>query len=173
MRVDLIPHPSSETPCPEALSVEIKRRGDKLWLRYVAEGDPDQIAWPAKAEPGRADDLWRHTCFEVFVAGEAGYGEFNLSPSGQWASYRFDAYREAMRPAVEEAVVLGLDGGADYVALEGEIDLPGDVVRLGLSAVIETPEGGITYWALSHPLGKPDFHHPETMTLALPAAEPL
>lgn len=173
MRLDLIPHPSSPSPCPETLSVEVERRGDRLWLRFVAEGDPDRIAWPSQAEPGRADDLWRHTCFEVFVGGEGGgYGEFNLSPSGQWASYRFDGYREGMRPAGEEAVVLGLDGGADYAALEAEIALPADARRLGLSAVIETREGAMTYWALSHPSDKPDFHHPETMTLALPAAEP-
>ena len=98
MRLDLIPHPSSLSPCPETLSVEVERRGDRLWLRFVAEGDPDRIVWPSQAEPGRADDLWRHTCFEAFVGGEGGgYWEFNLSPSGQWASYRFDAYREGMR----------------------------------------------------------------------------
>jgi hypothetical protein len=39
--------------------------------------------------------------------------------------------------------------------------------------VIETTEGVVAYWALAHPSDKPDFHHPETMTLALPAAEPL
>jgi hypothetical protein len=31
--------------------------------------------------------------------------------------------------------------------------------RLGLSAVIEDAKGGISYWALTHPPGKPDFHH--------------
>ena len=31
--------------------------------------------------------------------------------------------------------------------------------RLGLSAVIEDANGDISYWALAHPPGKPDFHH--------------
>jgi hypothetical protein len=31
--------------------------------------------------------------------------------------------------------------------------------RIGLSAVIEDTNGEISYWALAHPPGKPDFHH--------------
>lgn len=174
-RAELIPHPACPPGPPERLSVELERQGDRLWLRFLLDGDPARIAWPDEAAPGRAGDLWKTTCFEVFVAGkagEAGYGEFNLSPSGQWASYRFDAYREGMRPADQEAVVLGLDGGDDYMALEARISLPADATRLGLSAVIETAEGGRVYWALAHASEEPDFHHPETFTLALPAAEP-
>lgn len=171
-RAVLIPHPSCPLGPPERLSVEIERQGDQLWLRFILDGDPGRIAWPDEAAPGRADELWKTTCFEAFVDGEAGYGEFNLSPSSQWASYRFDAYREGMRPADQEAVVLGLDGGDDYMALEARIALPADAIRLGLSAVIETRDGAKTYWALAHASDKPDFHHPETFTLALPAAEP-
>jgi hypothetical protein len=31
--------------------------------------------------------------------------------------------------------------------------------RLGMSAVIEDKAGRMSYWALAHPPGKPDFHH--------------
>jgi hypothetical protein len=173
MRAVLIPHPSSPAGPIEGLTVEVERQGESLWLRFVVQGAVDQVAWPAPATPGRADELWRRTCFEAFVATEAGYVEYNLSPSGQWATYGFDAYRAGMRPADREARVLGLDGASGYAALEARIDLPADAGRLGLSAVIETTEGVVAYWALAHPSDKPDFHHPETMTLALPAAEPL
>ncbi|HEX8573739.1 MAG TPA: DOMON-like domain-containing protein [Allosphingosinicella sp.] len=44
--------------------------------------------------------------------------------------------------------------------------------RLGLSAVIEENNGRISYWALAHPPGKPDFHHPDCFGLELPAAKP-
>lgn len=171
-RAVLLPHPTCPSNPPERLSVEVERQGDQLWLRFILEGDPGRIVWPVEAGGERADELWKTTCFEAFVAGEAGYGEFNLSPSGQWASYRFDAYREGMRPADQQAVVLGLDGGDDYMALEATISLPADATRLGLSAVIETVEGDRIYWALAHASDKPDFHHLETFTLALPAAEP-
>ena len=41
-------------------------------------------------------------------------------------------------------------------------------LRLGLSAVLESPDGSLHYWALrhGHP-GAPDFHDPESFTLRL------
>ena len=36
--------------------------------------------------------------------------------------------------------------------------------RLGLSVVVEDTNGGMSYWALAHPPGKPDFHHPDGFT---------
>ena len=40
--------------------------------------------------------------------------------------------------------------------------------RMGVSTVIETVDGAISYWALAHPPDKPDFHHPESFVLELP-----
>ena len=37
-----------------------------------------------------------------------------------------------------------------------------------LSAVIETTDGAMSYWALAHPSAKPDFHHPDSFVLDLP-----
>ncbi len=163
----LIPHPSSLRVAVTVIEVLHERRGDWLWLRFVVEGNPNTLAWPPESS-GRADGLWKTTCFEAFVATGSGYVEFNLSPSGQWASYAFDDYRAAMRPAEVTASVLGLDAGEDYVALEAEIELPPGARRLGLSAVIETTDGAISYWALAHPSDKPDFHHPDSFVLELP-----
>lgn len=153
---------------PEGISVEVERDGVALRLRYFVADNPDFIAWPAEAPVGRADELWRHTCFEAFVMTDDGYVEFNLSPSGQWASYRFDGYREGMRSADAVCVVEGLDADSRYAALRGRIELPEGARRLALSAVIETIDGSKSYWALAHPSDKPDFHHPDSFVLDLP-----
>ena len=170
MRVTLKPHPT--TPGPDIdITVQMERRGGRLWLRYVVDGDVEGMEWPAPAW-GRADDLWKHTCFEIFVRTADGYREFNLSPSGQWASYRFDGYREGMAQAAEVADAPLLDAGADHVGLETVIDLPPGARALGLSAVIEAADGRISYWALAHPSDKPDFHHPGSFVLDLPPERP-
>jgi len=44
--------------------------------------------------------------------------------------------------------------------------------RIGLSAVIEETDGTKSYWALRHPPGKPDFHHPDCFALTLGAPPP-
>jgi hypothetical protein len=168
MRATLVPHPATPDGPVRAMSVEIARHGRSLALRFLVAGDPDRMVWPPAAEAGRADGLWKHTCFEAFVSTDDGYREYNLSPSGQWASYRFRAYREGMAEAPETGTVVGLVIGPGQVALEARIELPPGAGRLALSAVIEADDGAIAYWALAHPSAKPDFHHPDSFVLDLP-----
>jgi len=167
MQVSLRPHPTSPPGPITTLTVKMERDGDSVRLRFVAEGAIDDAVWPERAE-GRADELWRTTCFEAFIEADDGYVEFNLSPSGRWASYRFDAPRQGMRAAVETATAPELIATPDGVALEARLTPPPGAGRVGLSAVIEAIDGSFSYWALTHPSDKPDFHHPDSFALELP-----
>jgi hypothetical protein len=40
---------------------------------------------------------------------------------------------------------------------------------VGISAVVATKSGEISYWALAHPAGSPDFHHKDCFALKLEA----
>ena len=125
----------------------------------------------------RADRLWQHTCFEAFVALEdkPEYYEFNFAPSGQWAAYRFQRYRDGISPADEiPAPEITVRSRADGLNLDAIVRLdslsitqPEARLRLALSAVIEDKNGMLSYWALSHPPGKPDFHHRDSFVLGL------
>lgn len=42
--------------------------------------------------------------------------------------------------------------------------------HVGLSAVIESTEGEISYWALAHRPGRADFHHPDCFVFVLAPA---
>ncbi|MDZ4110063.1 MAG: DOMON-like domain-containing protein [Brevundimonas sp.] len=172
MLVTLTPHPDTPFAAIDRIEVDVGRREEFIWLRFAVYGDVGRVRWPEAADPDRADDLWRQTCFEVFVPTDDGYREFNLSPSGAWASYRFDGYRTGMAPADERAQVLGLEATETWATLEALIEPPPGGVCIGLSAVIEEIDGGISYWALAHPPGKPDFHHPDSFALILPPPEP-
>ena len=46
-----------------------------------------------------------------------------------------------------------------------------DGFDLGLSAVIEDKAGEISYWALAHPEGAPDFHHGDCFALQITALD--
>ena len=162
----LVRHPAFAGP-DVGLTVHHERQGDWLWVRFVVEGDVDAVEWPGPKSPGREDGLWEHTCFEVFVTTPDGYREFNLSPSGEWASYRFSTYRADMAEGRELVVGLALDLASDMLALEAYLDLPPNACGLGLSSVIEARDGSKSYWALTHPGEAPDFHHPASFTLDL------
>jgi hypothetical protein len=134
----------------------------------------------ATAAGARADALWKHTCFEAFIAPSdlPGYHEFNFSPSRDWAIYRFSAYREGMAPAkIEQAPQISLhrgDAGVELkatVRLESLADLRGAPrLKVALAAVIEDENGRLSYWALRHAPGKPDFHHPNAFALEVARA---
>ncbi len=175
----LLPHPDTPEPAVRALSVAAERTGARLWLRFVVEGDIDAIVWPSPAAPVFAEGLWQRTCFEVFVRGGKGaaYVEGNFSPSWEYAFYGFTGYRAGMTPNTDAAdPQIGLDAAHVQFALEATVDLAriapdlvGQDWIIGLSAVIENTNGYKSYFALAHPGGAPDFHHPACFALELKA----
>jgi hypothetical protein len=156
------------------IEVRARRAGrSTLELSYRLEGELGRVLIPAHTSPRRADRLWQHTCFEVFIAGDGGsYYECNFSPSTEWAVYRFSGYREGMT-AVEsmQSPRISVRGEAERLGLEAVIDLeqlPESSLRIALAAVVEETDGRLSYWALAHPPGKPDFHHADSFILSLP-----
>ncbi|MGH8641727.1 MAG: DOMON-like domain-containing protein [Burkholderiales bacterium] len=166
------------------IAARVSRTPGKLSVSYVLSGDLKRLCVPAPQAPRVADRLWEHTCCEIFVAckGLPAYYEFNLSPSGEWAAYAFNSYR------AERAGGMRADGLAPQVNVRGtarvlELDA---VIRLdalsavhssaplslALSAVVEDNDGDLSYWALRHPPGRPDFHHAEAFALHLSSATP-
>lgn len=166
----LLCHPQTPHPAISEIAVEVEQCGSALRCRYIITGDVSALVWEA-ATPGRADDLWRHTCCELFLKGaDESYLEFNFAPSGQWAAYRFDRYREGVHDAEGCVPELAAELSDNRLVLVAEVDLSATaMISLGLSAVIETREGAKSYWAIAHPPGKPDFHHPDCFAIQFPA----
>jgi hypothetical protein len=42
-------------------------------------------------------------------------------------------------------------------------------LHIALAAVVEDRSGALSYWALRHPAGEPDFHHRDNFILEVPA----
>lgn len=150
-----------------------------LAVRYRIHGVPDGIRLPAPQPPGPADGLWQQTCCELFIAAgdDPAYREFNFSPSGQWAAYRFTAYRERdadyRPPACPQIVLQPLtDGFCLDATLPPQLVPDNQALQLGLTAVIEAADGSKSYWALAHGAAQPDFHLRESFTLALNRSSP-
>lgn len=176
-RVVLLCHPQTPRAPLRSIEVEVLRDGGRgLLLRYALRGAIGELRLPSPQSPAPRDRLWAHTCCEAFVAKRdaPAYGEWNFSPSGQFAHYAFSDYRA--RGALGDAAVPRLSVRHDTQALELEarIEIPaalGDALQLGLSAVIEEAHGELSYWALRHAPGKPDFHHRAAFALALDLAQ--
>jgi hypothetical protein len=181
-RHPLLPHPAAERGALQGLVQELavgvaRLPGELLTLGYRLQGDLGALRLPDPRTPLRTDGLWRHTCFEAFIghAVPGEYWEFNFSPSGAWAAYHFVSYREGMAPLMTGAPPdIRVHAGEDTLTLEATLDLSwlarpaaGGGLRLGLAAVLEDKTQVLSYWALKHPSGKPDFHHADGFAIDL------
>lgn len=176
-------HPDFTCPAVTRIDVELTRLRASFALAYRIKGRILDLAIPPlspnRANQNHTDELWQHTCCEAFVGWQSGQGyyEFNFAPSGEWAAYRFNAYRADMTVAHDASPpAIEVSQDEERFELRAAINLSplsavpaGAQLRIGLSAVIEERNGRKSYWALHHAPGKPDFHHHSAFTLSLPA----
>ena len=175
--IDLKCHPSTRADAVRAIKVVASRTaGGELRMNFRLDGDISRIRVPSPGVSRIGKELWRHTCFEAFVAveGESAYHEFNFAPSGEWAVYAFSGYRngdllenELLRPDI------AVRSTGDRLELDAVVRLDArsaihrrSSLRIGISAVIEASDG-FSYWAVSHPRDKPDFHDADGFALLL------
>jgi hypothetical protein len=153
----------------------------ELTLTFCLQGEIARIRVPPPALPQFAAELWQHTCFEAFVAieGQSGYHEFNFAPSGEWAVYAFSDYRQGRTPRIDAHPTITVD--ITDSRLELKVILRLDTIaaeycrvalQTGLSAVVEAIDGTRSYWAVSHPAERPDFHHRGSLTIRLGLPDP-
>ena len=168
----LVAHPDHPPLAVKGVSLRWVDLDDgRTMLRYRLDGCGSLIT-PAYSGNGRTDELWKTTCFELFLSnGSSAYFEFNFSPSGRWASYGFESYRSApIEPELSMPPEIRTEQGTEIFLLTAHIasdDVRG-TTHLGVSAIVEEEGGRLSYWALAHPEGRPDFHHPACF-----AAKPL
>jgi hypothetical protein len=166
----LLPFTRSSEGSVRALVASSEREGEgTLRFLYILDADLSTVRVPPSRVPGRADELWKHTCFEAFIAHPSAgdpYIELNFSPSTEWAAYSFESYRKGMAPlALPCAPRIEVTRAASRLIVEACVSMPERVgtsdakLRIALSAVIEDESGRLSYWALKHAPDKPDFHH--------------
>ena len=166
----LCPHPAHPAAEGVTLAARIECAAARLTCRYELRGDLSRVRLP-HTTAARTDELWRHTCFELFLTGAAGahYWELNFAPGGAWAAYHFEAYRSGrseapMTPCLSEVRLPHEFTLEARLSLSALAAAPG-ALRLGISAVLESATGALSYWALAHGRAQPDFHDPGTFVL--------
>ncbi|KAF3885023.1 MULTISPECIES: DOMON-like domain-containing protein [Nostocales] len=170
----LQPFSYSESLSELKIKGNVARYENEFTIQYALLGDLTaiEIADPSD-EPKRKHELWQNTCFEFFLGIENSdrYWEFNISPSGDWNVYRFDAYRHGMQ---EENAFTALPFSVQYLsdglALVLNVDLDCIIstdlaLKVGISTVMKHKDGSVTYWALKHTGDEPDFHRRDSFTI--------
>lgn len=180
MSLTLYPHRDSPAPAVSGLTAVVTRTRTGVSARYELRGDLAALVIPELLAPARADELWKHTCFELFIrrTDGVGYVEFNMAPTGHWAAYGFAKRRSGMHNLAEvEGIPIGSLMMGDVFTLKADIDLtgvkelPDGEWECAVTTVVEAADGRRSYWSLAHPEGNADFHHPDGFVLKLPKPE--
>jgi hypothetical protein len=158
------------------LKAALIRRSGILSVSYELKGPVQNLSIPVSTGgPERRNGLWVETCFELFIGpiDSEAYWEFNLSASGNWNVYRFNACRKGMQEEhAIEALPFTVVILPDSLTLNIEVDLKKFIlseqkIELALCAVVKDINASVTYWALAHHGTKPDFHRRDGFTIKL------
>ncbi|MBX3032827.1 MAG: DOMON-like domain-containing protein [Bdellovibrionaceae bacterium] len=167
------------TPVPEGLTIHFEAdwSGGVLSLRYRLNGPVARFRGVAESSVMglRRDELWKTTCFEIFVRpeGSRAYWEFNFSPTGDWAFYRFDSYRQGQSsPPLKNPplTVFKKQQGWEFSVtadLSDQFDFKDRALVYAPAVILENGDGDKSYWALEHHRPQPDFHHPDNLVRLL------
>jgi len=174
----LLCHPETPTDAVRSVMARAARPApDVLALEFAVECDVTRVLVPGPRAPQVVHGLWQHTCCEAFVRAEGAdaYHELNLAPSGEWAAYAFDRYRDGLA-FVDEALapVISVRRHTDRWELDAQVSLahlsPASApqrLQVALAVVVEERDGRLSYWALFHPPGRADFHHADAFVVRL------
>lgn len=166
-RTTLERHPADAGPSIESVQAEVFRAREDLRVVFEFSGTLEHLALPkARLDPAK---LWEHTCAELFLAGADGrYVEWNFSPTGQTTRFEFSAYRVRTSTSFGEGVKTCVTQHEHSVQVAASGPLLRGIDRIAcasLSAVVRSPGGVCSYWALKHPAPDPDFHDIRGFTL--------
>lgn len=172
-RRPLYAHPAAPPSTDWLLEAGARAVPGGLGLSYRVRGEVGSLR--LGHDRGRRHGLWKQTCCEAFLAceGDAGYLEFNFTPSGAWAAYRFEARRAGMRPLeLPQPPDIATSLGDRQLEVTVQLLLPfaSRAWRVGLATVLEEQVGPTSYWALAHPGPQPDFHDPAGFLLGIAAS---
>jgi hypothetical protein len=183
MKRTLRPHKGNEVDAVEGIEYEVQRKDGCISVEYDLYGALDHLVIPASTalEDKRCNELWLHTCFEIFLKEQgdlsSSYIECNFSPAGTWNIYRFSSYRKEMEPAeLVRAPEITVVKTGKIFSLKAEIEIAGlissaSAIDVGVSCIVESRDGKLGHWALSHPGETADFHNPRAFEVRLSAED--
>lgn len=136
-------------------------------LRFQIQDSNHNLVWPKKCESTRAYELWKTTCFELFLAEKncSEYIELNFSPSTKWDAYEFTSYRQPQPPKRFEDIQVNFIT-SEHGLVEVDVFMDLKEFEANATAVIEDRHG-IHYFAYKHASEKPDFHQRSNLIINL------
>ena len=151
-----------------SIDAKLEAQSQGFLLSFEIRGSGTELVSISGAAtlPIRKNELWKETCFECFfgIANSKKYFEFNGSPSGNWALYSFEDYRQGMKDevVVSPPELIKFEKSPGMILCVWQIPYFSEelIQNASITTVIKSaPSSGVPeYWALKHSGDQPDFH---------------
>ena len=135
----------------------------KAILSFVVKGALEEYLFPSKSILKRANELWKSTCFELFLANEneEAYYELNFSSSLAWNFYTLDAYRGEVKELglLDMPKISVFEEKNEFkILIELPIENLENFELYNVACILLNREDERTFWTIKHLKPKPDFH---------------
>ena len=139
---------------------------DRISLHFKISGALTNYQFPKKEKLKRANELWKATCFELFLANSKtqSYYEINISPTLHWNIYYLDTYRAEPKEVIVSSEPL-IKIREDKQSYEIDFELKCEALDLeefdqyNLAVILLNVENERKFWVVN-PVGEsPDFHN--------------
>ncbi len=174
--IKLVPFENSSAPAIEVIT-SFHDHGDALIISYKVVGE--LLALDLGTTPKhygqilRTMKLWEKTCFELFIKNSRDqYLEFNFSPMFEWNAFYFEKKGDPLKEwEAIKSVNIDILNDLEVFQLIAKIkkaDLPENFfvqTNAAISSVIKEKSGTLSYWAITHPDVRPNFHHFDSFKL--------
>ena len=161
----LQPHNKIENISIDA-SLELTKQ--KIEISFSIKGVLAEYVFPPSKKIQRADEIWKATSFELFLANDAEeYYELNFSSSLAWNFYVLSSYR--VKP---QELVFEEEPHISYTYKNNEFNIVFNLESkainfekfrsYNLAAILLTEKKERTFWTINHLNDVPNFHNKES-----------
>jgi hypothetical protein len=148
------------------VKASFQRHKNTITLYFELIGTVNEYHFKNPSKQQRADNLWKNTCFELFIANthNNAYWEINISPSTQWNIYHFSDYKEGMKKEknITQPIIKTTQKN-NYYSLSFTSTFTQDVLnqelQINLAVILLDLDGVRHFYSIFKNSGNVDFHN--------------
>jgi len=139
---------------------------NKIYLHFRISGALKNYQFSKKDRLKRANELWKATCFELFLANSKtqSYYEINISSTLHWNIYCLEAYRaEPKEFIVSNEPLIKIREDKHRYEIDFELECKelnlAEFDQYNLAVILLNIENEREFWAVNPVRESPDFHN--------------
>ncbi len=136
----------------------------RVKISFFIKGLLAEYVFPLKSEKKRANELWKATCFELFLANSTkeAYYELNFSSSLAWNFYYLSGYRaevKELQNISNPKIEVYKSDNKFKIVLEMEVENLKEFDSYNVACIVLNKKNERIFWSVHHHLNRPDFHN--------------